>query len=132
MSCNLRFGRNQYTRFLANSFHMNAHLQNIAWKMADPAVVRERYADAFAELSEAHREPSGDAAAKYDTLQALFEKICARVCPEFPRRPYGIGIAARLGEIYRQASEQLYAPAPAQDNMTYGGNRPESAVPTHP
>jgi lysine-specific demethylase 8 len=120
MSCNLRFGRNRYTRFFANSFHMNAHLQNIAWKMADPAVVSDRYAGVFAELSAAHAKPADSAAAKYETLQTLFEKICAEICPEFPQQPYGIGIAARLGEVYRQASEQLYASSSAQPVLTHG------------
>jgi hypothetical protein len=131
MSCNLRFGRNQYTRFFANSFHMNVNLQNIAWKMANPAVVRERYTDIFAELYAAHASASDNPASKYDALQALFEKVSAAICPEFPPQPYGVGIASRLGQIYRQASEQLYAPAPAQPGPTNGSHSAQQAVQTH-
>lgn len=119
MSCNLRFGRNQYTRFFANSFHMNAHLQNIAWKMADPAVVSERYAGVLAELTQAHAAPYADAASKYEAMQAAFEKVSAEICPEFPRHTYGTGIAVRLSSVYRQAAEQLYASSTAQLAQTH-------------
>ena len=110
MSYNLRFGRNQYTRFLAKSFHMNPQLQNIAWLMSDPFVVREKYADIFREISEAHarRFPTGQE--KHEAIQSLFNRICTRICPGW-NTEYLISDERRLSAIYRKIIGQFYQPA---------------------
>jgi lysine-specific demethylase 8 len=113
MSYNLRFGRNRYTRFFAQSFHMNTALQNIAWKMVDEDVAREKYQDAFDELAAANRQDYPTAQEKQIAIQCLLDRLCAQISPSFPPREYGLSDTSKLREVYRQGSEQLYRPTAA-------------------
>lgn len=110
MSYSLRFGRNSYTRFLSRAFHMNLFLQNIAWKMSNATVAREKYGDVFREIVAANDVMYGTAEEKYNAMDALFRRIAADICPELPVGEYGAPDSARLSDVYKSASEQLYRP----------------------
>ena len=125
MSYSLRFGRNEFTRFFSTSLHMNVYLQNIAWKMADESEAKEKYLDAFTEISQERRRSYPTAREKYMAIQALLEKVCKQICPEYPRHEYGVPQVGKLAEIYQTCSEQIYRPVynPVQMINGWGGVR---------
>lgn len=112
MSYNIRFGRNRYTRFFANAFHMNTSLQMIAWKMADETVAGERYADMFKRLTAAYKKGYGSAKEKRLALQAVFDCVRDEMYPESTTGDYGISEDLPLAEIYAQGAERLYSAVP--------------------
>ncbi len=112
MSYNIRFGRNRYTRFFANAFHMNTSLQMIAWKMVDASVAGEKYAEVFGRLTSTYKKAYGSAKEKRLALQAVFDRIRDELYPESAAGDYAISDDLPLAEIYEQGAERLYSAVP--------------------
>lgn len=108
MSFNLRFGRNEYTRFFANSFHMNVYLQNIAEMMVNTEVARRDYAQVFAQLRGAYSASYASSEERYRELQKAFERIYHQYCSQSIQSPYALAEPEVLRQIYRKGAERLY------------------------
>ncbi len=124
MSFTLRFGRNRYTRFLADTFHMNLALQNIAWRMTDEDAVERDYEHVFSQLVAASKEPYASAQEKMIRLEALFEEICRSLYPNWDRGRYSPRDLEHLAKVYRAGSEERYKPPVDPRSLLYGW-RPE-------
>lgn len=111
MSCNFRFGRNEYTRSMASVFHPSRYLQNIAWRMTDETAAKEKYSAAFEELMAAYREPAASGQEKYEAMERVFRKVCGEICPDYPVADYGINDPGKLSAFYATGSADIYARA---------------------
>ena len=113
MSFSIRFGRNDYTRFLGDKFHANLYLQNIAAKMIDQEAVTREYLPVIRELEALYSQPSPNPFQKGKALQRLFETLYDRICTDSIQGLYAFNNFDPLVEkILQIESERLYQAAP--------------------
>jgi len=109
MSLSIRFGRNRQTRRLSEIFHPNMYLLSIAARLIDESVAKAQYQSALDEMEAAYGQPYYDPVAKARQLQAVFEEIYNKICPDTFRGDYTLkqpeSLAARF---LRMDAERLY------------------------
>jgi Cupin-like domain len=114
MSFSIRFGRNEYTRFLGDKFHANLYLQNIAAKLIDQDVVRREYLPVMREIEALYHQPCSSAFQKGKAIQRLFESLYDRICTDSVQGFYAFNNFDHLAEkILQIESERLYQPVPS-------------------
>ncbi len=96
MSVTMRWRRNKYLHFLAESFHSDQNLQSIAWHLVNEYNVSPAALAAFKEIELEYAKPCDSPFEKADQMSKVFE----RLAPPFnPQNPHGQYRRSFLGEF---------------------------------
>ena len=83
MSVNFRFRRNRYGRFLSvDNFHRDYYNQNVSTKMADEALVQDKYFESMELIKSRLLRPSPSRREKIREMRGLFKSLCSEISPE--------------------------------------------------
>ncbi len=102
MGLSMRFWRNRYNRFLGEHCHPDFHLQAFAWKLVDSAAVTADDERAFQQIEALARQSFASAREKGQRMQALYEDIYARLCPDQPSGRYARPFVNELAGVLQQ------------------------------
>lgn len=75
MSVAIRFGRNNYTKFLGDKCHLDSKLQGIASRMIDEEIVRKKYYQEYKAIEEAYYQPCQSIREKQQQMSAAYARI---------------------------------------------------------
>lgn len=87
MSFSIRFGRNDYSRFIAANVFPDLFVQNVGEQYCreQPS---EELTDAFDDIAAIADAPHPSFSAKYSALRAVFEELYSETCPDALQPPY--------------------------------------------
>lgn len=115
MALTLRFRRNKYTRFLAENFHLDPHLQSIAWRFVNEPAIGEEHRKAFAELEAAYKQPFDNPIEKGQHMQQTLERVHSWFCKDDFQGDMGRPFLEELRESVRNMEilhDALYSDDP--------------------
>ena len=119
MSLNLRFGRNAYTRFLAERVHLSKWAQAVAWKLSDASSLTEEQLAHYYRLVETTERSYPSAEARYAALERALEEVTDALYgaekplsmrgPDLLRDRYRLQSIANYHSLYADETPQVVA-----------------------